>query len=441
MKKYILYAVLIPLMALLTSCKDDPTTLTFSVDNTDISAPANGSYAGFVVHTMDPWTVSKPADASWVTFVSNSSGKSSAKVVVKVELNPTTNPRTTTLVVSADGQTENVVISQAANVLPDAAGSISGTDVNTCPDLSIELSVATIKNATSYVWYKDGVTDSITTLPTYVIKQSGSYTVAGMNVVGKGTVSSPKNVTISACLPPTGGAISGDGYNTCPAVTIALTTTIISNTTSYVWYKDGVEITTTTTPSYTATESGSYTVAGRNDGGTGPQGPAKSILISTCGASFADDMVGTWDVTETLYTYSGSWVSAANTHTLSIAKINGEMVKITGLIETGKSPIIAQVTGSAGTGTITIPAQELTEKPSWLASDTRQIWMVPMTTNSFSTGWGQSFVNPITTESGKLTIDLRGGYSTMSYGIVFYTPPTIPTGGNSYAIGTKWVKQ
>ena len=112
MKKTILYFTAISLVLLVGACKEEKSPLTFSVDNTNISVSEAESYAGFVIHTLDTWTVSKPSDADWLSFISPSSGKYSQKVVLKAEQNFTFTARSATLTVSCEGQMQNVVIAQ-----------------------------------------------------------------------------------------------------------------------------------------------------------------------------------------------------------------------------------------------------------------------------------------------------------------------------------------
>ena len=135
MKKYILFFTMI-LTAALVSCEDDKSPLSFSVDNTAISVPDAGAYVGFVIHTLEEWTVTKPSGTDWISFTSLPSGKYSKKVGLKVEENMNGASRTATLVVSCEGETQEVIITQ------DGLGLILST-----PELSVDFIAGSYKVA------------------------------------------------------------------------------------------------------------------------------------------------------------------------------------------------------------------------------------------------------------------------------------------------------
>jgi len=153
---------------------------------------------------------------------------------------------------------------------PADAAAITGPDANTCPADSVILIAPAIDGAEQYVWYKDGAAAATVSVSafTYTVKASGSYQVAGVNVNGEGTKSPAKVITIDENCPddatPGAGTITGDTQNICPAATVELTATDITNAVTYQWYKDGAPIASATAATYVVTESGSYTVAGVN---------------------------------------------------------------------------------------------------------------------------------------------------------------------------------
>jgi hypothetical protein len=83
-------------------------------------------------------------------------------------------------------------------------------------------------------------------------------------------------------LPADAGAISGTTENACPAKTVALSIQDVADATTYVWYRNEEPISDATTTSYTATLSGSYTVAGKNTEGEGKQSPVHAVTIVAC---------------------------------------------------------------------------------------------------------------------------------------------------------------
>lgn len=83
--------------------------------------------------------------------------------------------------------------------LPGIAGSITGADQNICPVTKVLLTTTPVTNAVGYQWYKNGEAIPNATALTYTVRTTGTYTVAGVNGAGTGTVSSPKFVTINTC--------------------------------------------------------------------------------------------------------------------------------------------------------------------------------------------------------------------------------------------------
>jgi uncharacterized protein (TIGR02145 family) len=75
--------------------------------------------------------------------------------------------------------------------------------------------------------------------------------------------------------------ISGDASNTCPALTVVLTTTA-SGATTFTWYKNGSQVQSGTSTSYTVTATDSYTVQGKHAYCTGTASAAKVVTISSC---------------------------------------------------------------------------------------------------------------------------------------------------------------
>lgn len=77
--------------------------------------------------------------------------------------------------------------------LPADAPEIQGNDTG---EDFVELSVAAIKRAVSYRWFKDGAEVQDTDSKTYRATESGTYTVAGVNTYGQGKASPAKVITI-----------------------------------------------------------------------------------------------------------------------------------------------------------------------------------------------------------------------------------------------------
>ncbi len=77
-------------------------------------------------------------------------------------------------------------------------------------------------------------------------------------------------------FPSAAGNISGDDEG---SESITLTIAEIEGANTYKWYKDGVEVQNSAARTYTATASGTYTVAGVNSVGEGQSSSAKMISI------------------------------------------------------------------------------------------------------------------------------------------------------------------
>jgi Cleaved Adhesin Domain. len=96
-------------------------------------------------------------------------------------------------------QSPNKTVTIVECILPDDAGTIQGLDENVCPVRTVTLTIADIAYAETYNWYRNGTIISGATTTTYVVTQSGTYTVAGLNPTGEGALSPAKAVTINDC--------------------------------------------------------------------------------------------------------------------------------------------------------------------------------------------------------------------------------------------------
>ena len=164
---------------------------------------------------------------------------------------------------------------------PGAAGAISGATANECPATTVALSIGEIENAASYKWYKDGTAISGATSRNYTAIESGSYAVAGVNSEGEGAKSAAHVVTIASCDPPVAGTITGETTG-CLDASVVLTASSFTGADSYKWYKGSDAIPDATAQTYSATESGTYTVAGVNSNGEGAKSAAHVVTFSDC---------------------------------------------------------------------------------------------------------------------------------------------------------------
>ena len=164
------------------------------------------------------------------------------------------------------------------NLLPAAAGPISGPTTVYPGQTSITYSVPEIANATSYTWtLPTGATGTSSTNSITVdynmTAVPGNITVRGVNSCGEGAVST-KTINVDG-FPGSTGPISGPS-SVCQgqdSVTYSVESSV--NTTSYIWtLPNGVTGTSTTnsiTVNFSTTAvSGDITVRGVNSNGEGP---------------------------------------------------------------------------------------------------------------------------------------------------------------------------
>ena len=244
MKKYIPFYICC-MAALVSSCENEEQT-SLAVDYTPTPLAAAGGETSFTIHASGNWSASKTT--SWVTL-SSASGTGNQTVTVTVPNNENeiqnTPTRTAKIYILSGAHTETLTITQLGGTHPvSPAPVITGSGANQCPTLSVTLEIAPVQYALSYVWYKDDKVIPAATATSYTVTESGSYTVAGINIAGEtGEPSVEHAVTIIPCVPAAAGAIEGDDANTCSASgstltadnTVTLTVPEIDLATYYTW--------------------------------------------------------------------------------------------------------------------------------------------------------------------------------------------------------------
>ncbi len=162
------------------------------------------------------------------------------------------------------------------DLLPSAAGTISGNTIVCQGQNSLTYTVSPINNATSYVWtLPSGATGTSTTnsisVDFGVNAISSEITVKGINDCGNGAISS-KTITVNA-LPVAAGTITGDAI-VCQGQTVNYNVPTVANATSYVWTLPSGATGTSTTNAITvdfgtSATTGDITVKGANSCGDG----------------------------------------------------------------------------------------------------------------------------------------------------------------------------
>jgi Secretion system C-terminal sorting domain len=124
-----------------------------------------------------------------------------------------------------------------------------------CPGQSATF-YADAPTATSYQWFRNGVSMSGQTNDSLTVSQQGFYTVAATNIFGCSSTSFPVQLFVNT---PPNASITANGSSTiCSGASLNLQAN--NATVTYTWLRDGVVISGAFLNHYTATQSGVYTV-------------------------------------------------------------------------------------------------------------------------------------------------------------------------------------
>ena len=287
--KHLFYFVLLCAVTLFIACEND-TADSLTIDYVPVAILETGGSTTFTIHTNMKWTAE--SNVSWITIIPKS-GTGDKTVTVTVKNNTAeesdTPSRAAKIYITAGANTEVLSINQQESNLPvSPAPVISGLSSNECPFFTkIQLTIAPVEYAVSYTWYNGPAVIQSGTATTCEVVESGLYTVAGVNKVGReGIRSLEKPVAITHCMPDAAPTITGASANNCYATTdrnsVMLSVPEILHATYYVWRRNGIPIINASASTYIATESGTYTVTGANSIGQGADSPGKPVSISKC---------------------------------------------------------------------------------------------------------------------------------------------------------------
>jgi len=180
------------------------------------------------------------------------------------------------------------------NLLPVAAGTITGTASICQGQTGVIYSVPVITSATSYIWtlplgatITAGANTHSITVSFSLSAVTGNITVQGSNTCGTGTVSANYAVTVSL-LPVAAGTITGTSAVCIGETGIIYSVPVITNATTYIWTLPlGAIITAganthSITVSYGASAvSGNITVQGSNTCGTGTISANYAVTVNS----------------------------------------------------------------------------------------------------------------------------------------------------------------
>jgi hypothetical protein len=149
---------------------------------------------------------------------------------------------------TSSGVTVNTTTAPAASI--SAAGSTTF-----CAGGSVQLNANT-GNGFTYQWRKDGVSISGATSSSYNATETGTYTV---RVYSGSCYNTSSGITVNSTTAPAASIIAGGATTFCSGGSVQLNANT-GNGFTYQWRKDDVSINGATSNSYTATETGTYTV-------------------------------------------------------------------------------------------------------------------------------------------------------------------------------------
>lgn len=108
-----------------------------------------------------------------------------------------------------------------------------------------------------YKWYKDNVQIPNAIESTYTVSEGGTYNVR----IGEGCSAISNSMPITISTEIYGGSIRNSLFDiACTNTEISLTAFYYSNSATYQWQKDGVDIPNATSRIYTANETGNYAI-------------------------------------------------------------------------------------------------------------------------------------------------------------------------------------
>ena len=216
---------------------------------------------------------------------------SSNSVTINFASNATGGDLTVYATNSCGDGTTGTPLTITPDLLPGAAGVISGTATVCQGWSSVSYNVAAITNATGYSWSYTGSGATITgttesiTISFSTSATGGNLTVRGTNLCGNGTTSAPYAITVNP-LPAAAGTISGTASVCRGRSGVSYSVPAIANASGYTWSYSGTGATITgSTQSVSisfseSATSGNLTVFGTNTCGSGITSPGYAITVN-----------------------------------------------------------------------------------------------------------------------------------------------------------------
>ena len=357
-------------------------------------------------------------------------------------------------------------VSSSASVLvsnkPEAATAISGAASVDQTDVAETYTVASINNATSYIWtipsgasiVSGSGTNSITI--DFSNAQNGMLTVKGVGNCGEGVVSPNFDITVSP-LPDDAGTLSGPSGTIYKGSTgIVFSVPTIANATTYVWTipSGGTIVSGNGTESITVdfsdtASNGTITVLGQNSVGQGASSSFSLILANPPAADTGTDraicigdstILGGTEVPVNTY----SWTSSPTD--LSISDPNSQNPTVTPTVSTVYTLTETTPDGGQNSNSVTVTVNQ---KPTVVAGadqviclgDAIQIGSAGDPTHTYSwvsnpAGFTSSIANPTvsptvtTTYTLTETVTSTGCSESQSMTVTVEQTPVISAGAD-----------
>jgi hypothetical protein len=167
-----------------------------------------------------------------------------------------------------DTQNTNQISSPSAviyfNTLTASVKNIIGDNNSSymylCQGSSVKLYArlnTTSSSNTTYEWQKDGSIISGATSATYTTNQFGQYKV---KITSPGCGNATSDILTLSLTNYSGGFFGGSDSYQCAGISLELKANYNSESTSYIWKRDGITLSNQTTPSLVVTQSGTYSL-------------------------------------------------------------------------------------------------------------------------------------------------------------------------------------
>lgn len=186
--------------------------------------------------------------------------------------------KTISLSVTGSGGSNTKTAAVTVNALPIATITAGGS-TTFCTGGNVALNANT-GSGYSYQWKNNGTNISNATAASYTATASGSYTVT---VTSNGCSATSSATTVTVSTPPTAAVTAAGPTTFCSGGSVVLNANSGTGYT-YQWKNNGTNISNATTASYTATASGSYSVAVTSNGCSATSS-ATTVTVNTAPAA------------------------------------------------------------------------------------------------------------------------------------------------------------